>query len=311
MIRYGVVSILLFVCFTFMVASRLASAQDKNEDYLSQRARTVYSLSYTPVYQFESNLGGKGAFDVNRHYFNFGLMKPFSRNFRMGLGLKYDFENYNFKDLSNVAGATPWGTIHRPGISIPTFYSFKSNYSLMVSPSLQFSAESGAKVADSIAYGATIAIARPFGSDLYLGIGAAIFEQLEKPSIFPFILINWKINEQFRLSNPFQAGPAGPAGLELVFAPSKTWEFGISSAFRTYRFRLADKNAVSGGIGQDEFLVSFLKVQRKLRENLALDLSVGGLFLGELSIEDSGGSQLASEKYDPAPIVGLTIQGTF
>ena len=311
MIRYGVVSVLLFVCVTFMVVSTPASAQDKKQDYLSQRARTVYSLSYTPVYQFESNLDGKGTFNVNRHYFNFGVMQPFSRNFRMGLGFKYDFENYNFKDLYNVAGATPWGTIHRPGISIPTFYSFKSIYSLMVSPSLELSAESGAKVSDSIAYGATIALARPFGSDLYLGIGAAIFEQLEKPSIFPFILINWRINEQFRLSNPFQAGPAGPAGLELVFTPSTTWEFGISSAFRTYRFRLADKNAVSGGIGQDEFLASFLRVQRKLRKNLALDLSVGGLFLGELSIEDSGGSQIASEKYNPAPIVGLTIQCTF
>ena len=309
MTRYGAVPVLLFVCFSFLAVSMPAGAEDKDQS--SQRARTVYSFSYTPVYQFESNLDGKGSFDVNRHYFNFGLMRPFSRNFRMGLGLKYDFENYSFKDLSNVAGATPWGTIHRPGISIPTFYSFKDSYSLMFSPSLEFSAESDAKAADSIAYGATIALARPFGSDLYLGIGAAIFEQLEKPSIFPFILINWKINEQFRLANPFQAGPAGPAGLELVFAPSELWEFGISGAFRSYRFRLADKNAVSGGIGQDQFLVSFLKVQRKLRQNLALDLSVGGLFLGELSIEDSGGSQIAFETYDPAPIVGLTIQGTF
>ena len=123
--------------------------------------------------------------------------------------------------------------------------------------------------------------------------------------------VNWKINEQFCLSNPFQASPAGPAGLELVFAPSKMWEFGISSAFRTYRFRLTDKNAVSGGIGQDEFLVSFLRVQRKLRKNLVIDLSLGGLFLGELSIEDSGGSQIASEKYEPSPIVGLMIQGAF
>jgi len=75
------------------------------------------SFSYTPLYQFETDLDSAGSFDVQRHLVRFGWMGSVTERLRMGLGLSYDFEKWSFSDLSRIAGATPWDTIHRPGIS--------------------------------------------------------------------------------------------------------------------------------------------------------------------------------------------------
>ena len=136
--------------------------------------------------------------------------------------------------------------------------------------------------------------------------------KLEKDlKFFPFIVINWKINEQLRLSNPFRAGPAGPAGLELIYSPQRNWELGVGGAYRSYRFRLDDTSAVPNGIGENEFLAGFLRVQRKLGSKWSLDLATGALFAGELTIENSDGNGRGEDKYDTAPFVALTLEGKF
>ncbi|KPJ77873.1 MAG: hypothetical protein AMJ54_06300 [Deltaproteobacteria bacterium SG8_13] len=269
-----------------------------------------YSFSYTPLYQFETDLNRSGSFDVSRHYLRFDVMRRFNRNLRAGVGLSYDFEKWDFNNLSTVAGASPWSKIHRPGISLPVFYSFADSWTLGVIPSIELAGESGARSSESLTSGAVVSLAHPFSQRLALGLGFGIFDRLEKTRIFPFILINWEINEQLRLSNPLRAGPAGPAGLELVYMLHR-WELGIGGAYRSYRFRLDDTSAAPNGVGENEFVAAFFRVQRKLGPNLALDLAAGGLFAGELTVEDSNGIKIGADEYDTSPFVALTLAGKF
>ena len=270
-----------------------------------------FSFSYTPVYQFETDLDSGGSFDVSRHYLNFDVSRPFGRNLRLGLGLSYEFEKWNFNDLTSVIEATPWSSIHRPGISLPIFYTFSDNWILGFTPTIEYSGESGAKFGDSLNYGGILSLAHPFSRNLYLGLGVGLFNRLEKTTVFPFIVIDWKISDQFRITNPFRAGPAGPAGLELVYSPADNWELAIGGSYRFYRFRLDDKSAVPNGIGDNKFVVGFLRVQRKLGANFSIDLAGGALFAGRLSIEDSTGDKLGSDNYDPSPFLALTLAGKF
>ena len=271
-----------------------------------------YSFSYAPLYQLETDLDGGGSFDVNRHYLRLGLMRSFGPKLRMGLGLNYDVESWNFDGLSSLAQASPWSTIHRPGISLPIFYTFADSWTFGFAPAVDFSGESGADIDESLAYGGVISLSHSFGRKLRLGLGFGLFDQLEETAFFPYLVINWKINEQFRIANPFRAGPAGPAGLELIFTPTKNWEMGAGGAYRSYRFRLDDNNTVSNGVGENQFMVAFVRIQRKLRAKMTLDLTCGALFEGELSIEDSNGRRMAKAPYDdPAPIFALTVAGRF
>lgn len=306
--RKAVLAALVLIGFALQTSIDSAWGQVQKEQ---ERSSNDFSFSYTPLYQFETDLDGGGSFDVSRHYLRFGVTRTVNRNLSLGLGLSYDYEKWNFDNLSNVAGASPWSSIHRPGISLPVSYRFADSWTLGLSPAVELSAESGAKTDESFTYGAVVSLSHVIGTDLLLGLGFGLFDRLEKTSLFPFIVINWKINETLRLSNPFRAGPAGPAGLELVYSPQRKWELGVGGAYRSYRFRLDDTSAVPNGVGENEFVVGFLRVQRKLGSKLTLDLAAGALFAGELGIENSDGNGIGEDKYDTAPFVALTLEGRF
>ncbi len=269
------------------------------------------SLSYTPVYQFKTDIDGGGSFRVDRHFLRLNFFKPLNRSTRIGLGLHYDFERWDFEDVTSIEGASPWGELHRPTLSFSLFHSFSDDWQLFVAPSIGLAQQSGAKLSDSLVYGAAFSLSRQLSPDLRLGLGMGVFERLEKVGIFPFLVVDWRLSEQFRLTNPFSAGPVGPAGLELVWQPEGAWEWALGGAWRSYRFRLAEDSRVPNGVGEVDFIAAFVRSTYKVSRQFSVDLSLGGLFAGSLEIENSDGKGLGETDYDPAPFVGLTFKGRF
>ena len=51
-----------------------------------------------------------------------------------------------------------------------------------------------------------------FSPRLTLGLGAAVFHRIDETEVFPFPVIDWQIDDRWKLMNPFEAGPAGGAG---------------------------------------------------------------------------------------------------
>jgi hypothetical protein len=270
-----------------------------------------YAFAYTPVYQFDTDLDGGGHFEVQRHYFRFTAVRPIDHRWSAGLGLSYDYENWHFSDVSDIAGADLWRHIHRPGISIPVSYAFSEQWRLGIVPATEFSGASGAEPDEALTYGGVVSLTHIFSRDLVVGIGAGVFDRLEDTEVFPFLVVDWKITPQVRLTNPLRAGPTGPAGLELVYTPGEAWAFGIGGAYRSYRFRLDDRSAVADGIGEVEFLATFAKAARRFGSRFSLDVFAGALFDGEISIQDAGGNNLGSSGYDTAPFVALSVSGRF
>ena len=79
------------------------------------------------------------------------------------------------------------------------------------------------------------------------------------------------------MGNALQAGPTGPAGLELVYRPGEDWGFGLGGAYR------------------------------RLAKEINLDLYGGLLLGGELSLEDSSGRELSSDNYRATPFLALNF----
>jgi hypothetical protein len=283
---------------------------EQDPDRVEENARG-YSLVYTPVYQFKTDLDGGGTFDVRRHYFRFGAFQRLDPQWSVGLNVSYDYENWNFSDVDDIVGTDLWNTIHRPGIGVAVNRSFSDQWRLSIVPSVEFSGASGTDLNEALTYGAVVSLSHAFSRDLVLGIGVGVFDRLEETDAFPFLVIDWKISPHVRLTNPLRAGPAGPAGLELVYSPDGIWSFGVGGAYRSYRFRLDDRSAVTDGIGEVEFLVTFAKAARRFGSRLSLDISAGALFDGEIAIEDAGGNELGSTGYDTAPFAAVTLTGRF
>jgi len=268
-------------------------------------------LSYTSVYQFETDIDQGGSFAVDRHMLRLDFTRFMTRQTGIGLGLHYDLENWDFNNLGSVGGASPWREIHRPTLNLSLFHAPSKDWKFFIASSVGLARTPGAKSSDSQVYGAVFSAMKSINPNLDLGLGLGAFKGLDEIRAFPFVAISWKINEQWQLKNPFSAGPAGPAGLELVWNPRSPWEMGVGGAWRSYRFRLSEEGSVPGGIGETEFIAAYLRLGRTISQRFSFDISGGGLFSGRLNIENSAGTDLGNSDFATAPFLGLTFKGQF
>lgn len=134
---------------------------------------------------------------------------------------------------------------------------------------------------------------------------------IEDTNVFPFVIVNWQIDERWRLSNPVQAGPAGPAGLELSYALYGGWETGLAVAYRSNRHRLDKDGPFPGGVGEHRYIPVVARIGRSLSETLKLDFYLGAEANTEFRVEDRDGNRLFEDDQDPAVLLGVSLLGRF
>jgi len=266
-----------------------------------------WTVNGSVMHQFQSDLDRGGNFSVNRFFINGRWSHPLNSNLSLGVGLRYAFEDYSFSDTVGFSGKAPWGDIHLPDLSLAAFYRTDSGWRFLAAATGGYAGESGADTGDSLIYGGILAASRKLGPDLTLGLGAGIYRRFEETSFFPLILVRWKISEQWSVGNALQAGPTGPAGLELVYRPGVDWAFGLGGAYRSVRFRLDRDGLAPGGIGTEKSFPVWLRASRRLTKALDLDLYGGLLPGGELRIQDSTGRELSTDNYQTTPFMALSF----
>ncbi len=291
--------------------SKIGTAQPSVASDSSSQPRLRFNYSVAPVYQFSSDLDGGGDFSVFRLFLDINAVSSMTQNIRLGLGLGYQYSDYDFSGSSLLGTGRPWDQIHSLGFSIPIFYTPTKDWAIFLGPSFRFDAESGAEWGDAFTYGGILSASYRFSSARTIGPGVGVFNRFGEVNAFPFLAVNWKINEQFRVSNPFQAGPVGPAGLELVYTPGGSWEIAAGGAYRSFRFRLNETGAAPRGAGKDRFFPLFARLTRRLGSNVGIELLGGVQLGGELTLEDEHDNKLESEDYDPAPFMSLLLSGHF
>lgn len=277
----------------------------------AQRPPIRFSVSATPVHQFESELDDGGRYQASHFFLRAEATMPVNRKLLLGLGASLEYSDYEFSGTPAFAGTVPWRDVQRVGFSVPFRYLASERWVYFIEPSVQWARENGADWSESLIYGATFAAIRAFSPRLKIGPGVAAFERLEESSIFPFIVVDWRINERLRLGNALPTGPAGAGGFELAYARDPRWEFAGGLASRSFRFRLRDDGPVPGGVGETSSVPVFARVSYRSGRQLRLDFYAGVAFKGKLRLEDADGNRVAGDDHDAAPITALTVSGRF
>jgi hypothetical protein len=270
--------------------------------------RTSFSFTFSPVYQFDSDFDNGGSFNVQRYLLNFETSTPVTNSLRAGISLGYDFEKYSFSGATAFAGANPWSDIHRFSIGIPLSYRFSENWSFFVSPQAQWYGEAGVDSwQDAFEYGAVFGASFRVSPSLTLGAGAGLYSRIEETKGFPYLVVDWRITEDLRLSNPFRTSPAGPAGLELSWRVTDRWEVAAGGAYRSFRFRLDNGGVAPNGIGELNQTTGYVRISRRMGGNFRLDAYGGAAFNGQMKIFDSNGNGLGSDDFKTAPMAALSL----
>ena len=267
--------------------------------------------SATAVYQGSSDLDQGGDFRRSGAILRGGTAYDFGGGSRAGITLNYDYLDYSFSSASAFGAVAPWNIVQRYGVVVPLSFGVGDGWSLGFAPSMDWVKENGANMGDSLIWGATLSGVKQFEGGNRLGLGAGVFSRIEKTSAFPFLIVDWRLDERWRLVNPLSSGPTGPAGLELDYRFDGNWTAGIGAAYRSLRFRLSDSGPVRNGVGEESGVPVFVRVTRSLGNDMTLHFYGGVVAGGKLRVENSSGDLVREEDSDPAPLFGLTFVGRF
>lgn len=270
-------------------------------------AQTRSDLSLTQVMIGDADLDNGGELGSDHTDLSVKTSWSRGRGESIGLSLGATWRSYDFGGASTLAAGDPWGDVAE--------YSFGASWRrplgdagmLFIAPSVGVAREDGADWGDSVRFGTIVSYGYRVSDTLTIGVGAGVFTGLEETSAFPVLLVDWQINDQWRLGNPFRPGPTGPAGLEIAYAPSADWEFALGAGWRSNRFRLDEAGPIPDGIGEVEGVPVFLRLSWMASESLSLDLYAGQFLAGEVTVESSKGKTIATDDLDSAPVAGVSL----
>ncbi|GAA5784997.1 hypothetical protein [Chitiniphilus shinanonensis] len=276
----------------------------------SQAASGV-RLDATPIWLGDMALDGGGKASSGTLLLRGATELPIDDNLSLGFDASYQYIDWSFNEPLSWQGQAPWDNVQRGGVGVRLSWESNSGWQYTLAPSLNYAGERGA--GDAWGWGATAIASRAFAPDLMLGLGVGVFDAIDETRVYPYLMIDWQISETWSLTNPFSAGPAGPAGLELGYhGVGNKWEVGAGGAYRSFRFRLADDNPMaSGGVGQEEMIPLYLRFGYTPTRNTKLDLYLGAALNGKLRTEDRNGNLLTEDEFDSAPLFSINFGGQF
>jgi hypothetical protein len=272
---------------------------------------TVSSASLSTIFLFDTDLDSGGSYSWGSARVAGSMLRQLTPQVAAGLSISYEYQDWTFSNPVAFGGTAPWNNINRPRVAATVFYAPAEDWLIGFIPSVGWSYENGASTSDALEYGAVLTAAKVFSPRLTLGLGAAVFRQIFETKVYPFPVVDWQIDDRWKLTNPLEAGPAGGAGLELVYGINDRWEIGAGASYRSYVFRLSQDGPVGNGIGQNNFVPVFLRVSYHAGKETQLDFYAAALTNGKLTVKNATGNDLVNDSYKTAPALGLTLQTRF
>jgi len=295
---------------TLTAASSIAFAQAPGPAPTPGTSGVTPFGSVTPIWQGKADLDGGGDFGVIGAVLRAGVTAPFGTGNFGGAVFNYDYLDYDFSG-NTAFGAGPWGVVQRYGMSFPFVLRGGDGWIFGITPTLDWFRENGASWSDSLTYGALVSATKSFAPDRRLGLGVAAFYRLEETTIFPFLIVDWRLSERWRIVNPLAAGPTGPAGIELDYKLTDTWSLGFGGAWRSQRFRLSESGPTPSGIGEERGVPLFARLSRRFGPQSSFYVYAGAIVGGKLRLEDRNGNEIREVSFDPAPLLGATFSYRF
>jgi hypothetical protein len=268
-------------------------------------------LSLSHVWMGDADLDNGGELGADHTVARVDLDWSRGRGESIGLSIGAGFHDYDFSGSSALSAVAPWGEVTDISLGMSWRRPVGSAGMLFIAPSLEFARGEGADWGDSIRAGAILSYGYRVSDTLTIGVGAGVFTGLEETSAFPVLLIDWQINDKWRVGNPFRPGPTGPAGLEIAYAVNSDWEVALGGGWRSNRFRLDENGVIPDGIGEVEGIPVFLRLSWVVNESVSLDIYGGQFLSGEVTARDSKGRKIGQDDLDSAALLGLGLSAAF
>lgn len=271
-----------------------------------------WSLQAGAVYQSSADLDEGGDMSTGRYFISGGLGKMFASGWRVSGAVGYGEDRYDFSGSSGFGALDPWERIRELRFSVPLQYFANQDWTIYAIPTLRFNAESGADLNDGTNGGLITGAAYRVNDRFTIGPGFGVFTEIEdSTSIFPILIIDWKITDTLSLETGRGFAASRGPGLQLRWDASSNWTFALGGRYEKSRFRLNDSGPAPDGIGQDKAVPLFASAEYAFSKDTVVSLLGGAEVGANLRLEDSSGDYITDTDISTAPFFGATFRTRF
>jgi opacity protein-like surface antigen len=258
-------------------------------------------------HQFQTNIDDGGRFRVTRANVSLNLRMPITPDINTSFLFSYGYDRYRFSGTTGFGGMNPWGDIHTLNFGAIFSGHLDEDWMLFGGPVFQIARESGADWSDGFIGGGVGGAIFRVSDDLRIGGGIGAVSQIkDSVRIFPVIVLDWRIAPQLRLTSETAVGGAGDSGIELIYELGGGLEVALGGGYRFRRFRLDDDPPAVDGVGQDRYIPLWARLGWDVNPNITVNVYGGASLGGRLQLDNSAGTTISRQDYDPAGIVGIT-----
>jgi hypothetical protein len=265
------------------------------------------------VHQFNTDIdNNNGNFTSDRFFVQPGIMYTPDHTRSYSLVIGYGYDGYDFTGENGFAALQPWDDIQSFRLSTPIRFTKGQNWSFFIAPTLRVTGENGADINDSLTGGGFAGFAYKPNKRLTIGPGIGIISQIEDDaSIFPVLIINWKVTDSLSLETGRGLGATMGPGISLIWRLTEQWHVTLGGRYEKLRFRLDEKAETPSGIGQDKSIPVFGAITYNFNMSSRVSLTGGLEMAGELQLEDQEGNVLLKQDYENAPFLGFSFYWGF
>jgi hypothetical protein len=273
----------------------------------------VWNVAGGAVYQFDADLAdSQGQLSVGRGFVQAGLGYAWNQRTSISLSFGAGRSDYDFSPRATIDGEQPWDRIEDYRISVPLRLSPTERSSVIVIPSIRTSAATNASLKDGITKGVLAGVSWDLSESLSIGPGLGWFSEIDGgSSVFPILLIDWKIADKWRLNTGQGLAASQGPGLTLNYQLTERWTLALTGRYERTRFALGDNAGQAGSIGEDKGVPLMLMLDYSPWPMTSFSAAAGVKFEGSLKLEDERGRRIARSDFETAPVIGVAFTSRF
>jgi hypothetical protein len=276
-----------------------------------ERSAWRYDVAVTSFHLPEATLDAGGKTNLTSYHFKADARRRINSGSSIGFVFRYGYYDREFSG-GGFAALQPWGDTQRLALNTLFLAHLNDEWTYGIRPFVSSFSESGDINSDTVSYGVSIAAVSHWTSDRHLGLGIRAAHGIDgETKLLPFVIVNWRFNDQWRIRNPSEPDLIGAAGLELNYQPGERWELSLLGVYHSPDFRLDESGLAPGGIGEHEGAVALARVNRRWESGLILKGYLGVVIGGTLEVRDARDRVVARTDYDTAPLAGIALERSF
>lgn len=298
----------------FAAAAPSAAARMRSRhDYLEKIADTrdpelFFDLkldgSFRPQSDFDN---GHGSARVQRMGWDAEIGTRLSATSSFSVDVRAEATFYDFQGATTLVPGSnrPFNDVYETSIGTQLTSAIGDRTSFFTSVDFMLSGEDSAKFGDAASVGAITGARFQARDDLALSLGIDFRTRLEDdPWVIPFLGLDWKISERWRLQ--FE-GTQGRLGVDLA----DDWTLFGEARYEMRQYRLNDSNPLPSGVARDEEIDIGTGLEWRPKRGVKLAVSGGLVAWQELSTFDQHGTKIDESELDPGFYGAISLSLAF